>query len=576
MNLRGKAIQFWHAQPTFIKRQLAFTVVFAVTICGVPLTGLRISSPATLVAAAVSLIVTTVVAVALPWQTLSMQWRHVVPLASMVSVGLLRAATGEGSSPYGFLIILPALALGAEVRSRWALLLAALGCDLMVFIPYLVLENPEPASTELLLRALFIPFVATLAALGVYELARRVRERMATMVALQTEQEKLLRRTQHDAEELAETTRALRGARDAFGSVLDAVTEQSIIATDRDGLIRIFNPGAEKMLGALRADVVRHRHVTEFHLPAELDAVDERGLSGFPALVAEAAQGRPVVQDRTYVADDGREIIVALAVTPRYEPRGTVIGFLFVATDMTEAREVARLKDEFVSLISHELRTPLSSILGYLELVLDDEDNPLTEEQLHYLSTVERNANRLLRLVGDLLFTAQVEAGKFTFDEHEVDLVAVISASAESAMPAASSANITVESQLPRAPVLVGGDAVRLGQACDNLLSNAVKFTPRGGQVCISLEVRAGKDGSAPEAVVSVRDTSYGIAEAEVDSLFTRFFRASTATRHAISGVGLGLSITRAIVTAHHGDMEVCSVKGRGTTFSMRLPLRSL
>ena len=117
---------------------------------------------------------------------------------------------------------------------------------------------------------------------------------------------------------------------------------------------------------------------------------------------------------------------VQVAATPRLDENGHRVGFIFVATDMTQAREFARLKDEFVGLISHELRTPLSSILGYLELMRDDEDAPLSEEQLQYLGVAERNAHRLLRLVGDLLFTAQVESGRFPLDIKDVELGAVV------------------------------------------------------------------------------------------------------------------------------------------------------
>ena len=120
------------------------------------------------------------------------------------------------------------------------------------------------------------------------------------------------------------------------------------------------------------------------------------------------------VRDWTYVAADGQQRTVSVAITPRTDDQGAHAGWNFVGTDMTEARATERMKDQFVSLISHELRTPLTSILGYLELVLEDEEQPLTDEQRSYLTTVERNAHRLLRLVGDLLFTAQVDAGRFT------------------------------------------------------------------------------------------------------------------------------------------------------------------
>ena len=113
----------------------------------------------------------------------------------------------------------------------------------------------------------------------------------------------------------------------------------------------------------------------------------------------------------------------------------------------------------------------------------------------------------------------------------------------------------------------VRGDSVLLGQACDNLISNAVKFTPRGGRVTVSLESRNAC------AVVTVRDTGIGIPESELDQLYARFFRASTATRNAVPGVGLGLTITKAIVTAHEGKLDVESEEGVGTAFIMTLPV---
>jgi signal transduction histidine kinase len=238
-----------------------------------------------------------------------------------------------------------------------------------------------------------------------------------------------------------------------------------------------------------------------------------------------------------------------------------------------------------VSLISHELRTPLTSILGYLELVLEDEEQPLTDEQRSYLTTVERNADRLLRLVGDLLFTAQVDAGRFTLQPQDLDLAAVVRAAEESVRVTAAGAGVEVVVDVPEEGLVVPGDAVRLGQACDNLVSNAVKFTPAGGSVtlrmtsgwrtaegAVSAEAVPGAD---PVAQLSVIDTGIGIPSGEQVKLFTRFFRASTAQRSQIAGVGLGLSITKAITTAHGGTLELTSTEGRGTTFTMTLPRRT-
>jgi PAS domain S-box-containing protein len=363
-------------------------------------------------------------------------------------------------------------------------------------------------------------------------------------------------------------------------SVIDAVTEQSIIGTDRDGVIRVWNPGAEKMLGLPRTDVVRRRSIVDFHLPEELEAAGAGG--GLAALLAAAQEHGSDVRDWTYVAADGSRRTVAVAITPRADDRGVHAGWNFVGTDMTEVRATERMKDQFVGLISHELRTPLSSILGYLELVLDDEEQTLSDEQTQYLRTVERNAHRLLRLVGDLLFTAQVDAGRFTLQPEDVDLAAVVRAAEETSLVTAAAAGVEVCVDVPAGGLVVPGDALRLGQACDNLVSNAVKFTPAGGRVTVRLRAAWRTDdgelsdtegpGAAPVAALSVSDTGIGIPTGEQGKLFTRFFRASSAQRGQVAGVGLGLSITEAIATAHGGTLELVSAEGQGTTFTLTLP----
>ena len=398
---------------------------------------------------------------------------------------------------------------------------------------------------------------------------------------LESERSALLTQVQSRADELDRATRMLAARAQTMTSVIDAVTEQSIIGTDLDGVIRVWNPGAEKMLGLPRTDVVRQRSIVDFHLPEEL-VDDDGGRTGLAALVHAAQQHGSDVRDWTYVAGNGQLRTVSVAVTPRSDEHGVAAGWNFVGTDMTEVRAAEQLKDQFVSLISHELRTPLSSILGYLELVLDDEEQPLSDEQRSFLTTVERNAHRLQRLVGDLLFTAQVEAGRFTLHAEDVDLAAVVHAAEETARVSAAANGITLTLDVPDGGLAVFGDPVRLGQACDNLVSNAVKFTPRGGQVTLRLRaawqtpqgeiVDTEQPGTERVARLAVTDTGIGIPAGEQSKLFTRFFRASTAQRNAVPGVGLGLTITKAITTAHGGRLDLASVEGVGTTFTLTLP----
>jgi signal transduction histidine kinase len=232
-------------------------------------------------------------------------------------------------------------------------------------------------------------------------------------------------------------------------------------------------------------------------------------------------------------------------------------------------RELDRLKDEFLSLVSHELRTPLTSIRGYLDLVLDEEAGELNAEQQRFLRAVERNSGRLLRLVGDLLFVAQADAGRLTLERAKVDVSALAADCVEGARPVADQKSIVLELATTPVPALVG-DRGRLAQVLDNLVSNSLKFTPEGGRV----EVRTG--ASNGRVVLEVEDSGIGIPAAEQPRLFERFFRAASATEQAIPGTGLGLAIVKAIVEAHGGDITVESQPHEGTTFRIELPLSAL
>ena len=227
-------------------------------------------------------------------------------------------------------------------------------------------------------------------------------------------------------------------------------------------------------------------------------------------------------------------------------------------------READRLKDDFVALISHDLRTPLTSIMGYLELAMDDET--LAEEPRTYLEVVQRNSERLLRLVNDLLFVARLEAGELDLHPTEIDLGAVVRQSVEEARPRAAAKGIDLGCEVQSVPPLAA-DKGRVFQLLDNLVSNAIKFTPEGGRV----ELRALQRDA--HVRIEVSDTGIGISQADQARLFERFFRAETATERHIPGTGLGLYIACAIAEAHGGTIDVESRPGEGTTFCIELPL---
>lgn len=550
---------------------LMLFVVAAVAFGVVP--ALFVSSPITVAVSVIAVLVATAFAAIISRRESLWHWALIVPGIDFIAIGLLRSGTGASSSAFAALVVLPLVWFAAEEGRRFVIF-AALGTALTVAMPFLlglsVFDNVAAVA-----RGGYSVLVFGVAAVVINEISRTARHRLNKVRRLAEQSRVMLAESVQHAIELKQSETRLRNAERMFREIWVSVTEQAIIGTDLTGLIDAFNPGAEKMLGLSIAEVEGKRRIDEFHSEEELlerarDLAYPAGATvlnpGFSALVETARLGTAEVREWSYLRSDGTAIPVELSVTPRLDKSGEIVGYLFVAYDQTKAREVARLKDEFVGLISHELRTPLSSILGYLELLRDDEDAPLSEGQLRYLGVAERNAHRLLRLVGDLLFTAQVESGKFNLDQKEQDLVPIIFASVESARPMATAAGITLHTELVEG-LIVNGDSVRIGQACDNLISNAIKFTPSGGSVTLGLSE------ADSNVVITVKDTGMGIAASELDKLFSRFFRASTATRNAVPGVGLGLVITRAIIRAHGGDMSVTSEEGVFTCFSMTLPL---
>jgi signal transduction histidine kinase len=229
----------------------------------------------------------------------------------------------------------------------------------------------------------------------------------------------------------------------------------------------------------------------------------------------------------------------------------------------TRLVELDQMKEEFVASVSHELRTPLTSIRGYLELVL--EDNP-TPDQADYLRIIERNADRLLDLINDLLDVAQAENGHLVLNREPVDLASIVADAVAGQQPTASARQIELGLDVAEPEIGVRADRKRIGQVVDNLLSNALKFTPDGGSVGVRLAQHNG------HLRLDVSDTGIGIPAAEQERLFERFFRTAAASGQAFQGTGLGLAISKAIVEAHGGEIAVASAEGVGTTFSVLLP----
>jgi signal transduction histidine kinase len=270
-----------------------------------------------------------------------------------------------------------------------------------------------------------------------------------------------------------------------------------------------------------------------------------------------------VYENEFTMADSGRSFHGVTA--PVHDSTGRLIGRIFSLREVSAEREADRVKDEFVATVSHELRTPLTSMFGFTEVLLGGDAGALTEDQRRYLEIVQRSTERLMRLVGDLLFIGQIDSGQLALDPAPADLAAVAREAVETARPLARLKGIELVLQAEPVPELVA-DRSRLAQLTDNLLSNALKFTPEGGRV----EVTVQQDGDC--CVLEVSDSGFGIDESERGRLFERFFRSAEATEQAIQGTGLGLAISKAIVEAHGGAIMLVDRPGPGATFRVELP----
>jgi signal transduction histidine kinase len=309
---------------------------------------------------------------------------------------------------------------------------------------------------------------------------------------------------------------------------------------------------------------------------ATADRVHPDDLAAFTAFHERLSSGEPQEIEVRYLGFDGVTRRVWTRAAARREG-----GRLYVdgiSTNVTERREVAeqrerqveqlreldRMKDELAAVVIHELRNPVGVIRGYTEMLVD---NPkLDEVARRHAAVVDRTVLHLQRLVDDLLDLARLDAGHISIEPLPMPAERLLRDVVDNHRPGAYAKNLVIHEELdPDLPVL--GDAQRLRQALDNLLSNAIKYTPDGG----TIRVVAGCRDDA--AIIEISDTGIGIPAEQYPHLFSRFFRASNATRDGIKGTGLGLAVTKAIVDAHDGEVSARPALGGGTTFTVTLPL---
>ena len=224
-------------------------------------------------------------------------------------------------------------------------------------------------------------------------------------------------------------------------------------------------------------------------------------------------------------------------------------------------------REQFLAVVSHEMRTPLTSIISFSEL-LRSEAGGLSPDGLRFLGIIERNADRLLRLINDLLMLNRLEAGGLPLELAQVSLPDVAAEAVKSAVPVAAKSGVTVHLDAGEGPQVLA-DPRRLAQVLDNLIGNAVKFSNVDGLVRVRLRYVRGTWR------IDVSDTGIGIPADEAARLFGAFVRGSNARIAGLPGTGLGLAIVKSLVEMHGGYLKVESVLNQGATFSVFLPVRA-
>jgi len=344
----------------------------------------------------------------------------------------------------------------------------------------------------------------------------------------------------HDAITGARLGPQTAAARAALDSYLPAVREEFSLI--REGRIR----------EARRVDTVR------------VDPAYERLQ---PALSAASAQNAAAASNARRVAVIGELAVIAaaLAVAAALVIRfaGAQRALALAEAEQQALRETSRAKSDLVTVVSHNLRTPLTSIMGYLELLQDQEAGPVTEEQQEFLLIMRRNTSRLLAIANDLLFISRAEQHEIRLTPQEISLGRAASEAAEAQQLQARERAIDLQVTATAAPP-IRADRERLGELIENLLSNAIKFTPPGGTV----RVRTGPAGNRVRLEVS--DTGAGISPSDQEHLFERFFRSPHMT--GTPGAGLGLAIVKAIADAHGAAVTVSSTLGEGSAFLVDFP----
>ncbi|WP_087874429.1 sensor histidine kinase [Arthrobacter globiformis] len=481
---------------------------------------------------------------AVPWQRLPYPSFLVIPLLDLVSISLGREGGQDSLTGLSLMAVFPVIWLCASgLFPKTAVALSFFGPLGIIWVPLFLrgdVSGPDLARSFLLpVMMLGIGVTVSVMTLSMVRQQRDLEEKDSQLRGVLTgskRQERLL------------------------NTVLDTV-HLGVLAVDAQGNDILMNRKQRK----------HHQLAT----PPTIDNPNESQLLVFAAdrttlvptdqrPVRRAILGEEFTDYLVWLGAGAEQRAISTSARPMQDQDGNFAGSVIVFSDVTELVNALTAKDDFVSNVSHEFRTPLTSILGYVELLLDDDDD-LTDSQRGPLEIIRRNSERLLTLVSDLLSSRN---GQLLVTPEAVNVAELVRTSVTAALPRAAESGIQLRADAP-ATLEAEIDAARISQVLDNLVSNAIKYSPDGGDVVVSLR---SEDG---HMVCSVSDTGMGMSQQDQEEVFAKFFRSAAVRNSTIPGVGLGLSISKAIVEAHGGRVSLASEVGKGTTFTFAVPVQN-
>ncbi|MEA5477384.1 PAS domain S-box protein [Pseudanabaena galeata UHCC 0370] len=376
-------------------------------------------------------------------------------------------------------------------------------------------------------------------------------------------------------------------------TILDS-TEYSIITTDLNGLIQVFNHGAEQMFGYSMGEIVGQFTPEIFHDAQELveraitvSAELDQDINGLAIFTTKASLGITSEEEWTGIRKDGSRFPLSLSISALRDEKEQIIGFLGISKDISDRKKAEALlqttnqellratilKDEFLANMSHELRTPLNAILGITESLSDETFGPLQEKQKSMLKVVENSGNHLLELINDILDLAKIEANEMTLDCQSSNIKDICQSSMMFVRQMAIQKNLQLDLRGAPSELETSLDERRIRQVLINLLSNAIKFTPSGGKITLEYALSISNENS-PQAWVSlaVIDTGIGITSDNLQKLFQPFIQIDSPLNRQYDGTGLGLALVKKIVELHGGYVSATSELGVGSRFAIALP----